>query len=213
MAKVIAFSGGCHSGKTTTINKVAKALKAKGYKVKILGELMREVSHTHIDELRKDANEYLRIQEQIISAKIDQECEAYRDVSETIYLVDRAITDSLFYLENYVDKSQLSDTGIDRLCNLDFVTREYAMDAFNKGYNMLIQFEPIDIVNNEDTFRPHDLDRLKDYEYQGISTLNRAYLWCRVDNYAELHDFFLEVNMNCNSVDFIVCEILNTIDK
>lgn len=212
MAKVIAFSGGCHSGKTTTINKVAEALKAKGYKVKKLSELMRKVTGLSIDELRKNPHKYLTVQEQIISMKINQECKAFNDTGDVIYLVDRAITDSLFYLENYVDKSSLTPEEIIRLSNLDFVARQHAMDAFNCGYDMLIQFEPLDIIENKDQYRPQLLEHLKDYEYQGISTFNRAHLWCRHDNYAALYNFFLEVNMQCNSVDFIVDTIIDSLD-
>lgn len=212
MAKVIAFSGGCHSGKTTTINKVAEALEARGHKVVKLSELMREVTSKPIDELRKNAHKYLEVQEQIISAKINQECNAFNDNGRTIYLVDRAITDSLFYLENYVNKSGLTEAEIIRLCNLDFVARQHAIDAFNRGYDMLIQFEPLDIVSsNSDSYRPQLLEHLKDYEYQGISTLNRAHLWCRSDNYAALYNFFFEVNMQCNSIGFIVDTIINSL--
>lgn len=204
MAKVIAFSGGCHSGKTTTINKIADILTVRGFVVKKLTEIMREITSMSIDELRQDPHEYLNVQETIISQKIDQEIEAFDDDSDTIYLVDRAITDSLFYLENYVDKSKLSEVEIRRLCNLDFVARQHAMSAFNCGYSMVVMFEPLDIVNkNDDIYRPENLDSLRDYEYQGINTLNRAYLWCKSDNYNYLQNFFIEVNMACNSSEFI----------
>lgn len=211
MAKVIAFSGGCHSGKTTTINKVAEALEARGHKVIKLSELMRKVTNKPIDELRKNPHEYLEVQEQIISAKINQECNAFNDNGRTIYLVDRAISDSIFYLENYVDKSSLNTAEIIRMCNLNFVARQHAMDAFNKGYDMLLQFEPLDIVDSSDTYRPYELEYLKDYEYQGISTINRAHLWCRCDNYAALYNFFFEVNAQCNSIDYIVSVIIDSL--
>lgn len=211
MAKVIAFSGGCHSGKTTTINKVAEALEARGHKVIKLSELMREVTKIPIDELRKDPHKYLEVQEQIISAKINQECNAFNDTSRAIYLVDRAISDSIFYLENYIDKSSLNTTEIIRLCNLNFVARQHAMDAFNRGYDMLLEFEPLDIIDDSDKYRPHELEYLKDYEYQGISTINKALLWCRCDNYAALYNFFFEVNVQCNSIDYIVDVITDSL--
>lgn len=212
MAKVIAFSGGCHSGKTTTINKIAEALEARGHKVVKLSELMREVTDKSIDELRKSPHEYLEVQEQIISAKINQECNAFNDNSKTIYLVDRAITDSLFYLENYVDKSRLNTAEIIRLCNLDFVARQHAVDAFNKGYNMLLQFAPLDIVDNSDAYRPQELEWLKDYEYQGICTLNEAHLWCGYGNRAALYKSFFEINVQYDSIDTIVGIIIDKLD-
>ncbi len=208
MAKVIAFSGGCHSGKTTTMNKIAEHLKAQGYSVKVINELMREKIHVSIDELRKSPHLYLEVQESIISKKIDQECAAFNDKSNTIYLVDRAITDSIFYLDNYVDKSNLTDAEIIRLCNLDFVARQHAMDAFNYGYDMVITFEPFDIIGEQkDAFRPKQLNALKDYEYQGISTLNRAHLLCKTSNYVDLYKFYLEVNTQVNSVEYIISAV------
>lgn len=212
MSKVIAFSGGCHSGKTTTIDRVVKVLEARGHTVKKLSELMREVTDKSIDELRKNPSEYLGVQEKIISAKINQECNAFNDNSDTIYLVDRAITDSLFYLENFVDKSNLTENEVIRLCNLDFVARQHAMDAFNYGYDMLIQFEPLDKISTDDSFRPKQLEHLKDYEYQCINTFNRAYSWCRCDNYAGLYNFYLEVNVECNSITYIVDTIIMSLD-
>lgn len=211
MAKVIAFSGGCHSGKTTTINKVAEILEVKGYKVIKLSELMRKATNMPIDKLRKNSHKYLDVQEQIISEKINQECKAFNDMSNTIYLVDRAITDSLFYLENYLDKSKLSTVEIIRLCNLDYITRNHAIDAFNKGYDMLLQFGPLDITDNSDTYRPQELKFLKDYEYQGISTLNIAHLWYRCDNLAYSHNFFIEVNAQRNSIDYIAGTIIENL--
>lgn len=211
MAKVVAFSGGCHSGKTTTMNKIAELLRANGYKVNILSELMREVTDLSIDELRKQPSKYLDVQEQIISKKIEQEIAAFEDTSDTIYLVDRAITDSLFYLENYVDKSQLSEVEIIRLCNLDFVARTHAISAFDSGYDSVIAFKPLDIINNDDTYRPAMLDSLKDYEYEGINVLNMAYMWQRANSYSELYDFYLEVNVKYNSAEFIMNVILDNL--
>lgn len=211
MAKVIAFSGGCHSGKTTTINKVAKALEARGNKVVILSELMREVTNKPIDELRKDPHEYLKVQEQIVSAKINQECAIFNDNSKTIYLVDRAITDSIFYLENYVDKSSLNTAEIIRLCNLNFVARQHALDAFNKGYDMVLQFDPLDVVDNSDMYRPYEIEHLKEYEYQGIRTLNMAYSLCRSDKYTAFYDFIFNVNMQYSSIDYVINTIIESL--
>lgn len=212
MAKVIAFSGGCHSGKTTTINKIAEVLEARGHKVVKLSELMREVTDKPIDELRKNSHEYLEVQEQIISTKINQECDAFNDNNRIIYLVDRAITDSLFYLENYVDKSRLNTTEIIRLCNLDLAARQHAIYAFSKGYNMLLQFTPLDIIDNSDAYRPQKLEQLKDYEYQGIRTLNEAYLWYKYDPRATLYNSFFEIDAQHDSIDIIVGIIIDRLD-
>ena len=115
MSKVIAFSGGCFSGKTTTMNEVKAYLEDAGYKVVVLGELIRTATSKPIDVIRKDPTAYLRLQEKIIRSKIEQENKALEDDSNTVYLADRAITDSLFYLQNYVDKSGLSDEEFVRM--------------------------------------------------------------------------------------------------
>ena len=174
MAKVFAFSGGCHSGKTTTMNKVAELLEARGYTVKKLSELMREVAPIKdIDSLRKSPRLYLWTQEKIISEKISQEEKAFADTSDCIYLVDRAITDSLFYLEHYVDKSDLKDNWLDRFCTLDAKARKHMHRAFSHGlYTAVIQFKPIDNITEQDAYRPKRLDLMAKYEYQCIGHMN-----------------------------------------
>ena len=61
MAKLILFSGGCNSGKTTTLKAVASKLQSLGYKVNILDEIIRKETNKPIDELRKDAKAYFRL--------------------------------------------------------------------------------------------------------------------------------------------------------
>lgn len=174
MAKVFAFSGGCHSGKTTTLNKVAELLEAHGYTVKKLSELMREVAPVNdIDELRSNPSLYLWTQEKIISEKIEQEEKAFVDTSDCIYLVDRAITDSLFYLEHYVDKNRLNDEQLEKFCALDTKVRQHMHRAFSRSlYTAVIQFKPINDIIEQDSYRPKRLDIMKIYEYKCISHMN-----------------------------------------
>lgn len=177
MAKVIVFSGGCHSGKTTTLNKVAELLEKQGYEVKKLSELMRNVMPTKsIDELRKDALEYLATQDKIISEKMQQETVAFNDTSNCIYLVDRAITDSMFYLTHYVDKSQLNKFGLELFTKLYFEVKMHALKAFRHGgYDLLIEFEPIREIKIADVYRPDNMDLMVEYEADCISMINTAF--------------------------------------
>ena len=97
----IAFSGGCFSGKTSTMEALKSVLEKDGYKVVIVSEAMRETevakSGMSIDAIRQDANLYFKLQKEIIKKKVKQERDVpFNDEPDTIYLFDRAITDSLF---------------------------------------------------------------------------------------------------------------------
>ena len=174
MATLIIFSGGCNSGKTTTLKSVAEKLQSFGYKVNIIDELIRKETDKPIDELRKDANAYLKLQDKIISAKIEQEKVAIKDNrTDTIYLADRAATDSLFYLENYVDKSQLDENGLLCFCRLHNFVNDYLKRYFWQ-YTLVVEFQPI-AVREIDMFRPMNIELLKEYESTCIAHLNFYY--------------------------------------
>lgn len=174
MSKVIAFSGGCFSGKTTTINEVKSYLEDAGYRVVVLGELIRTATNKPIDVIRKDPTAYLRLQEKIIRSKIEQENKALKDNSNTVYLADRAITDSLFYLQNYVDKSGLSDEDTVAYCKLHKEVITHLDTLFDAKNFSIIEFSPIDGTSN-DPFRPKHVDYSKEYEHDAISILNNRF--------------------------------------
>lgn len=173
MAKLILFSGGCNSGKTTTLKAVASKLQSFGYEVKILNEIIRKETDKPIDELRKDAKSYLQLQNKIIRAKLEQEIAAINDETNCIYLADRAATDSLFYLENYVDKSQLDEESIKLFCNLHYTVHNHLLHYFSR-YHLVVEFMPLK-VQQLDIFRPAYIDIMKKYESRCISRLNIYY--------------------------------------
>lgn len=174
MAKLILFSGGCNSGKTTTLKAVASKLQSLGHKVNMLDELIRKETDKPIDELRKDAKAYLQLQDKIIRAKIEQEKQALEDFrTDNIYLADRAVTDSMFYLENYVDKSQLDEEGIKLFCFLHNSVHEYLKRYFWR-YSLIVEFQPVE-VKELDLFRPAYIDMMKNFENICIARLNYAY--------------------------------------
>ena len=199
MSKVIAFSGGCFSGKTTTTHIVKKELEDRGHKVVILGEIIRNVTDKPIDILRKDASAYLVLQDKIIREKMAMENEAFGDQTDIIYLVDRAITDSLFYLQNYVDKSSLSENEMLKFCALHKDIVNHAKNAFVFGYDMLIEFIPID-GTNDDKFRPSIIDVSKEYEFEAIAVLNSAFVY----NKLKYHRF----NANTDDTRILIEKIL-----
>ena len=65
----IAFSGGCFSGKTSTMEALKFILEKEGYNVVIISEAMRETevakSGMSIDAIRQDANLYFKLQKEI----------------------------------------------------------------------------------------------------------------------------------------------------
>lgn len=207
MSKVIAFSGGCFSGKTKTMNEVKAYLEGAGYKVVVLDELIRTATDKPIDEIRKDPTAYLRLQEKIIRSKIEQENKALEDDSNTIYLADRAITDSLFYLQNYVDKSGLSDEDIVAYCKLHKEVVEHANKVFGikrPKYFVVLEFSPIDGKSN-DQFRPKHIDCSKEYEHDAISILNNSFATQLFGDI--LMTQIIQVNLNKDSLN----ELLYTI--
>lgn len=171
----IAFSGGCFSGKTTTLNALKDVLESSGLKVKTLDELIRKEKYTSIDELRKKPVTYLNTQFNIIQNKILQELKAFNSNEPVIWLFDRALTDSLFYYEFYVDKSNLNATCLREYC--DFYNQlKYAVAYSFSRLDLLIEFKPLkNTAYNTDKMRPANLESLSEIEYTGIHRLNIYY--------------------------------------
>lgn len=204
MSRVIAFSGGCFSGKTTTMKIVKEQLESAGYKVTVLDEIIRTVTDEPIDKIRKNPSSYLALQEKIITAKIEQELKAFEEDSNTIYLADRAITDSLFYLQNYVDKSNLTPSEIERFCKLHHTTVRHARKAVGNCYFAIIEFRPL-IGINTDTFRPKNIDFSKEYEYEAIHTLNKSFWYGPV--------YYRYVDMNIDTHESVADSIISMLKE
>ena len=173
----IAFSGGCFSGKTSTMEALKSILEKEGYNVVIISEAMRETeaakSGMSIDAIRQDANLYFKLQKEIIQKKINQEFEAFNGKPDTIYLFDRAITDSLFYYEFYVDKGKLDNK------EEYFKFHKYLLDKVSSTLNqvdLLIEFKPLNNRDiNADKMRPAYLSSASYSEFACIFILNNNY--------------------------------------
>lgn len=186
MAQLILFSGPCNSGKTTLLNALNNRLFSQGIRPMVLTELIRQKTDKPIDELRKNAHEYLVIQEQIITEKIQQEKLAICDTHTEVWTADRAITDSLFYLENYVNKTELNEEDTKLYAKLHKRVCEYAGRYFS--YYKLVQLKPLRAIQ-QDIFRPNNLNHLQQYEYECINRLNEYYS-------AKTHSKCLEIDLN-----------------
>lgn len=210
----IAFSGGCFSGKTSTMEALKSILEKDGYKVVIISEAMRETevakSGMSIDAIRQDANLYFKLQKEIIRKKINQEFEAFNGEPNTIYLFDRAITDSLFYYEFYVDKSKL-DNKEDYFGFHKFLLNKVSL-MLNQ-IDLLIEFKPLKNCDvNDDKMRPAYLKEVSYSEYTCIHRLN--YTYRRINSGLGSRLGFMSINLNnecCNNcIEQIIDKIKET---
>lgn len=206
----IAFSGGCFSGKTSTMEALKSILEKEGYKVVIVSEAMRETevakSGMSIDAIRQDANLYFKLQKEIIQKKVKEEIEAFSGEPNTIYLFDRALTDSLFYYEFYVDKSKL-DNKYEYFKFHEWLLREVHTSLVN--LDLLIEFKPLENCSvNDDKMRPAYLKEASYSEYTCIHRLN--YTYRRKDKVQGFMSINLNNECNNNCIEQIIDKIKET---
>ena len=171
--KLIVFSGGCLSGKTTTMLALKAALEKKGLTVDLLNELMREQGFTSIDEIRKDPKAYLAMQVKVTTQKMKQEREAVKSGLDFV-LADRSIIDSYFYLLFYTDKSAY--TYDDWATFRGLVSEiEGHIHWSRDNYAHLLFFRPIEEICFDQVFRPKHIDLLKYIESEQILSLLRSH--------------------------------------
>ena len=173
MSKIIAFSGGCFSGKTTAIETVKANFINSSLDCIHISELIRDLNIVSIDELRKNANDYFDVQIQIITEKINQE-RAAADFPG-IVLVDRAIGDSLYYLLYHVRYDALDNSR--KLKYLDFVNfvHNHAQFAYRFLYTCVAFFKPLEKVCLDNVYRPENINITKHIESKCIDIINLAY--------------------------------------
>lgn len=172
--KFIIFSGGCFSGKTTTMNVIAEHLRVQGYTVGILSELVRDTNIVSIDDIRSKPSEYLDFQCKITPEKIRLEVDAWADAKYDYILEDRSIIDSLFYLEFYTDKSKYTAEDWIKYKRL-FDLIEKHIDWVHKIYDQVLFFYPLEQMCFDKKFRPADIDLIKHIESKIIFRLQLGY--------------------------------------
>jgi len=167
----IAISGGCHSGKTTFIEKLQELMPDD---IIISDEVIRSKSIVSIDDIRNDPHKYFEFEMDVIKEKCKVDMERSK-VEDKIVLFDRSIIDSLFYITFYL--------GYDRLPNADkpiykeFIARlnRSIHRALNELYDKIMFFEKIPIVEKS-KFRPDDLSTLQKIESINIKELLNEFL-------------------------------------
>ena len=198
---VIAFSGGCFSGKTTTMEKLKETLEARGHRVTMLSELVREHKIESIDKLRENPSKYLAFQNEIISAKIEAE-DICKSTNADVILIDRAMTDSMFYLLFYVDKNMLTKEDLSLYFELYYKTRIHIDIAFTRIYDLVLEFTPINKPCEDKVFRPENIEILKKLEFSVIKTLNREATCCSYNR-------FVRCNLNETPVEQVINNVIH----
>ena len=172
-------------GKSTTMEMLAEKLKKKGYNVIIQKENVRpyldKIGKT-IDEIRKDPVEYMRMQEYIINERRERDmASCYNDSENNVYLIDRTFADTLFYIEEYIDKSRFTEDELNEYIKMHDETMKTCEQLYCSGYDLVLEFIPIDFSgynkNGDDPYRPKNVGVMNNYESACIGNINRAMVY------------------------------------
>lgn len=167
----VAFSGGCHSGKTTLINKL-KSIAPDD--VVTCDECVRSRNIKSIDDIRKDPAKYLDFEIDVISKKILDE-EYSQKIDDKIILFDRSLADSLFYFTHYLRRESL-DAGNQLVydASLESLLR-ICKKHFDDVYDKVFLLKPIQITQDAGIFRPSDIVNSQNIEHETISKLANSF--------------------------------------
>lgn len=180
MRQMIAFSGGCHSGKTTLMRAVADRLRDMGKDVLVF----KENAHNYlekggIDELRANPSKYLDFQEVVVNERINFEEQWLNNqiVGDQIVLVDRPISDSLAYIFMYINVDSLSDEDKRRYRDLVFSIREHIISFWRANKLTIFSLEPLvhACPDSETEYRPKGINSVKYAEYEVTKSLLQMY--------------------------------------
>lgn len=181
MRQMIAFSGGCHSGKTTLMRAMADRLRDMGKDVLVF----KENAHNYlekggIDELRANPSKYLDFQEVVVNERINFEKQWLNNQiadDDQIVLVDRPISDSLAYIFMYINVDSLSDEDKRRYRDLVFSIRKHIMSFWRANKLTIFSLEPLvhACLDSETEYRPKGINSVKYAEYEVTQSLSRMY--------------------------------------
>ena len=182
---VIAFSGGCCSGKTTALNAIKDRLEQEGFRVmsfKADTHAYLKERNATIDSIRKVAFDYLRYQEFVCTEQWNFENQILREFYNDydVILLDRSLFDCLFYTIYYFnlgDDGLRFGLGLERYYNLQLELYKHLQEAVDRVYDLTLCFEPLMEPKGEvNTFsRPSNIKMLKHIEGLGIRKVVDTY--------------------------------------
>lgn len=183
MKKLIAFSGGCHSGKTTLMNEVADVLKRAGVEVIVFKENAHKfLKKGGIDELRANPTEYLAFQQLVIQERINFEKNVLKGLvggKDAVILLDRPITDSLAYMFMYINVDSLNSVELKTYAKLVSDIEEHVTDYANyvNVESHIFALAPLKQSCSEEemTYRPKGINKVKAAEASVTKTLLYTY--------------------------------------
>lgn len=168
MSTIIAFSGASNSGKTTLMNVMEKYCIEKHGEgsCKVLGEVIRK-EPIDIDKIRENGSEYLQKQLQWTGEKMRMERELFWEDNPRLVLIDRSLADSLFYINFYTNKSQLSFEETKRFVSFYKEVSFTLKNHMKSLYDYVFMPEPIKRIK-QDNYRSNMLGVLQDIEFNEI---------------------------------------------
>lgn len=212
--KVLAFSGGCFSGKTSAIEALKRLLISQGVEVHLGNELVRNNARAvDIDKIRSNADKYLQFELEVINAKIEYEQSLQKRFSDNcVILLDRALTDSLMYYTLYIDVNKLSNVSLDIYREFREKLSNAIYYSFANIYTHVIEFSPLNATcyKAEDIkFRPLQVDTLKYIEHDIVQELNESYnaKVKRLNAEAQLKYIRTKINI-ANGIDYWLAKFL-----
>lgn len=202
MPFIVPFSGGCFSGKTTTMRAVQAILSNLKYNCRIVEEPIRRLKIASIDELRKKPSEYLKMQLKITPARINHELSLRETQMPAIFLVDRALADSMFYPLFYLNTEELNNKELAKAKDLFNLMQNSAPFLYSGVYNHVLFFRPMELACTDTKFRPTRIDVLKYIESDMILNLTKTFT-----------DNFTVLNMNHQTAEEVANLILSKIQN
>lgn len=171
--KFIILTGAANSGKSTLAQNIAKILSRDGFNAEFLHSPARDIlaGPWTLKDLRKKPNIYLRLQEKIFKAQLDQIFKASKTnyIKPVVFIFDRFILDTYMYTDIYCRPDGFFRASLtkkkDALKQQIFDNAVFLADTLRPFF---IRCMPIQ-VNQSDIFRPDNMQQ--SLENYGIVTL------------------------------------------
>lgn len=169
-APVIVLSGPSGTAKTTLINDLTQYCVNKGLDVYTLSSPARSYFKTRLDDIRQDAEEYLKAQISLATELNAAHFEIDETLKNTVYILDRSLVDTLMYTTLYVNQDKLTD--LERNIYSEFKASLMADIIYFQNTYKPITFltQPLDI-KDDDGIRPKNLRAAQAREYKKFKEL------------------------------------------